>query len=172
MGPELPFEDAVSQLFRQKFASLFRYLYRLCGDADLASDLAQEAFVRLYERGSVPQEPLRWLITVTTNLYRDAERTGRRHARISTSQQVDPSSHAEAASVDNQLIARETRDRVRAVLATLPLRDRQLLLLRHEGYSYRELGRILGIQETSVGTLLLRATRAFHAAFLAAGSHE
>ena len=170
MGPELPFEDAVSQLFAQNFASLFRYLYRLCGDSDLASDLAQEAFVRLYDRGSVPHEPTGWLITVSTNLYRDAERTGKRRARITTSQQADPSSHVDAPSTDNQLITSETRDRVRTVLAALPLRDRQLLLLRHEGYSYRELGQILGIEEASVGTLLLRATRAFKTAFITAGS--
>ncbi|MES2357628.1 MAG: sigma-70 family RNA polymerase sigma factor [Gemmatimonadota bacterium] len=172
MGPDLAFEDAVTQLFRQKFASLFRYLYRLCGDSDLASDLAQEAFVRLYERGRVPHEPAGWLITVATNLYRDAERTGKRRTRINTSQQADPSNHIDSTTPDNQLIAGETRDRVRAVLAMLPLRDRQLLLLRHEGYSYRELGHILGIQETSVGTLLLRATRAFQSAFMAAGSRE
>lgn len=172
MGPELAFEDAVTQLFRQNFASLFRYLYRLCGDADLASDLAQEAFVRLYERGRVPVEPTGWLITVATNLFRDAERTGKRRALINTTQQADPASHAEAATADDQLIAGETRARVRAVLAMLPLRDRQLLLLRHEGYSYRELGRILGIQETSVGTLLLRATRAFQNAFVTAESRE
>jgi len=172
MGPELPFEDAVSQLFRQNFESLFRYVYRLCGDADLASDLAQEAFVRLYDRGSVPHEPIGWLITVTTNLYRDAERTGKRRARITTGLQADPSSHIEATGADIQLIASETRDRVRTVLATLPLRDRQLLLLRHEGYSYRELGHMLGIEEASVGTFLLRATRAFQNAFITAGPHK
>ena len=54
---------------------------------------------------------------------------------------------------------------VRAVLSRLPVRDQQMLLLRHEGYSYREIGTALEIAETSVGTLLMRATAAFAAAF-------
>jgi DNA-directed RNA polymerase specialized sigma24 family protein len=45
------------------------------------------------------------------------------------------------------------------------MRDQQLLLLRHEGYSYREIGTALDIAETSVGTLLMRASAAFAASF-------
>jgi DNA-directed RNA polymerase specialized sigma24 family protein len=39
----------------------------------------------------------------------------------------------------------------------MPERDRRLLLLRHEGYSYHELATALGLVESSVGTLLRRA---------------
>jgi RNA polymerase sigma factor (sigma-70 family) len=54
---------------------------------------------------------------------------------------------------------------VRAALETLTLRDRQALLLRHGGYSYREIAAALGLAETSVGTTLVRAGQAFRAAF-------
>ena len=40
-------------------------------------------------------------------------------------------------------------------------RDRGLLLLRAEGYSYRDLATALGLNEASVGTLLARAKREF-----------
>jgi DNA-directed RNA polymerase specialized sigma24 family protein len=49
-------------------------------------------------------------------------------------------------------------------LDALPSRERALLLLRHEGYSYRELGKALRIRESSVGTLLGRARERFRAA--------
>jgi RNA polymerase sigma factor (sigma-70 family) len=52
----------------------------------------------------------------------------------------------------------------RTALDSLPLRDRQLLLLRYEGYSYRELASALDLTETSVGTLLARAKDAFRRA--------
>jgi DNA-directed RNA polymerase specialized sigma24 family protein len=55
---------------------------------------------------------------------------------------------------------------VREALDGLTLRDRQMLLLRHEGYSYREIAQALGVPETGVGTMLVRATAAFRAAFL------
>jgi DNA-directed RNA polymerase specialized sigma24 family protein len=39
------------------------------------------------------------------------------------------------------------------------------LLLRHGGYSYREIAAALGLAETSVGTTLVRASHAFRAAY-------
>ena len=54
---------------------------------------------------------------------------------------------------------------VRAALETLTLRDRQALLLKHAGYSYREIAGAVGLAETSVGTTLVRAGQAFRAAF-------
>jgi DNA-directed RNA polymerase specialized sigma24 family protein len=47
----------------------------------------------------------------------------------------------------------------------LPLRERELLLLRAEGYSYRDIASALELNETSVGTLLARARRRFEEAY-------
>ncbi len=58
----------------------------------------------------------------------------------------------------------EARRAARAALDRLEERERRLLLLRHEGFSYREIAEALGVAETSVGSLLLRAKRAFRAA--------
>ena len=55
------FEEAFCELFEQQFPSLFRYLNRLTGDADLADDLAQEVFVRLYQRGTLPDDSRGWM---------------------------------------------------------------------------------------------------------------
>ncbi len=168
MGHVSPFEDAVTELFDQQFRHLFRYLDRLCGDPDQAADLAQEAFVRLYERGAIPEEPARWLVTVATNLLRDAQRSAHRRERIITHCGDDPTRQTEPRGADTHLVADEARQHVRSVLATLPARDQRLLLLRHEGYSYRELAHMLNLEQGSIGTLLVRATRAFRAAFVKA----
>lgn len=159
------FDDAVTALFRDQFGSLFRYLDRLGGDPDLASDLAQEAFVKLYQRGSMPDTPRAWLAAVATNLLRDARRTvARRDALVAHA--VAQGDAPSVPPVDARIIADETRARVRGALATLPARDRELLLLRQEGYSYRELAEVVGVAETSVGTLLVRATRALRSALM------
>ena len=50
---------------------------------------------------------------------------------------------------------------VRAALDTLPAREQQMVLLRAEGYSYREVAQILQINPMSVGTLLARAQAEF-----------
>jgi RNA polymerase sigma-70 factor (ECF subfamily) len=70
---------------------------------------------------------------------------------------------------DEAVLSDERRDAVRAALGRLPERDRKMLLLRHEGYSYREIAHALGITETSVGSLLLRATSAFQTAITGTG---
>lgn len=161
------FEEAVAALFRQRFASLRRYLDRLTGDPDLAADLAQAAFVRLYQRGAMPDEPAAWLITVAMNAFRDTHRRVERRAALVSEYGDDAVAPADVASADDTVIAEESRARVRNALNALPERDRTLLLLRHEGYSYRELARIVGVAETSIGTLLLRATQAFRTTYLA-----
>jgi RNA polymerase sigma factor (sigma-70 family) len=50
---------------------------------------------------------------------------------------------------------------VRSALDKLEERDRQLLLMREEGFSYREMAEMVGVKATSVGTLLARAQERF-----------
>lgn len=64
------------------------------------------------------------------------------------------------AGVDPVTRRQEVRD-VRAVLETLSRRDRTCLLLRFSGYSYAEIAEIIGVEPSSVGTLLARARSRF-----------
>jgi RNA polymerase sigma factor (sigma-70 family) len=160
------FEVTFRRLFDEQFPSLFRYLDRLSGDPDLAADLAQEAFVRLYRRGEVPDDARAWLGTVASNLFRDERRRSRRRLRLLDAQPAELTLGAPSPSTDAAVIEREQRESVRQALDGLSLRDRQMLLLRHEGYSYREIAQALGVTETGVGTMLVRAAAAFRAAFL------
>jgi RNA polymerase sigma-70 factor (ECF subfamily) len=163
---EPPFDVAFARLFERRFGRMFSYLDRLTGDAELAADLAQEAFVRLYERGSLPDLPEAWLVTVAHNLLRDQRRRTRRRAGILGSRlgfaAAEPSAPDDAA---DRLVAEERRDQVRRALTGLGERDRRLLLLRHSGHSYREIAAALGVAETGIGTMLARATEAFRRAY-------
>jgi RNA polymerase sigma factor (sigma-70 family) len=66
----------------------------------------------------------------------------------------------------------ETRRRVREALVSLDERTRMLLVLRHEGYSYRGLAQALGVKESTIGGLLARASATFQAAFDEAGNQK
>jgi RNA polymerase sigma-70 factor (ECF subfamily) len=159
-----PFSDAVAALYHAQFASLFRYLDRLTGDPELAKDVAQDTFARLYHRAALPDDPNAWLATVATNLVRDHQRQARRRAELVLQYAPDAAQPSEPPAADAGVMEHEARSRVRAALDALPERDRMLLLLRHEGYSYRELARAVNVAEGSVGTLLVRATRVFRQA--------
>ncbi|WP_410959357.1 sigma factor-like helix-turn-helix DNA-binding protein, partial [Salmonella sp. SAL4433] len=50
---------------------------------------------------------------------------------------------------------------VRDALAKLSERDRDILTLREEGLSYRDIATLLGVNPTSIGPLLNRAQRRF-----------
>jgi RNA polymerase sigma factor (sigma-70 family) len=155
------FHDRFVELFEAHFHRMYRYLNRLAGDAELAADLAQETFVRLYRRGGLPDDPEAWLISVGTNLLRNAKSTSTRRLRLLTPSRAEGLLSDPAASPDEEVEAGDSRQRVRAALDRMTDRERRMLLLHAEGYRYKEIAAALGIRETSVGVLLARARAAF-----------
>ncbi len=152
-------------LFREHHDRLFRYLHRLGGDAELAADVAQEAFVRLYRRSEPPDDPAAWLITVASNLFRNARAKRSRRMKLLTPERGAGAVGDPAPSPDAAIVPHRRRAAVRAALDAVPERDRRILLLRAEGYRYREIATALDLNETSVGTLLARAKSAFRSAY-------
>lgn len=161
--PDDTFEAAFRTAFAEHFTPLFRYLDRHTGDPALAADVAQETFITLFERGSMPDSARGWLVRVANNRVQDARRRAARRARLLRSGSADVPVARAPAPADAALIAAEWQPRVRAALDAMPERERQLLLLRAEGYSYRELATALALADASVGTLLARARAAFRA---------
>jgi RNA polymerase sigma-70 factor (ECF subfamily) len=164
-----PFEHRFTELFDAHFQRLYRYLNRLSGEPDLACDLAQEAFVKLYARGSLPERPAAWLVSVAMNLFRNASSTRARRRRLLSAHRAESTLGDPPPPPDHRAIGGDARERVRAAIDCLPERERRLLLLRAEGYGYRDLAAALALHEASVGTLLARAKRAFLDAYDDAG---
>ena len=156
-----PFHDSVVALFEANFPRLFRYLDRLSGEPELAADLAQEAFVKLYGRGSLPDQPEAWLVTVALNLFRNVKSTRARRHRLLTIARAESVLSDPPPLPGQAAEATELRVRVRTAIDQLSERDQRLLLLRAEGYSYRDIATALDLNEASIGTLLARAKRAF-----------
>ena len=157
------FESNFRAAFELRYPELYRYLDRLTGDAALAAELAQETFVRLFERGAMPNDVRSWLVSVAHNLHRDEHRRQTRRLRL-LGQRTTEDLMADPPPASDEAVERdELRVAVRAALNALSERDRRLLLLRHEGYSYEELAAVFRVSPTSVGTLLARAHAAFRA---------
>lgn len=149
-------------VFADLYPSLFRYLHRLTADADVAEDIAQEAFVRLLKQ-SLPENEVRpWLFTVAMNLVRDRARKTERRKRLLT---TAPELVTRRSLPDEDMERTERVAAVRDVLGRLPERDRQLLLMREEGFKYDEIATVIGVAPASVGTLIARALKKFVAEF-------
>jgi RNA polymerase sigma-70 factor, ECF subfamily len=159
------FHDQVVELFQAHYPRLYRYVNRLVGEPDLAADIAQETFVSLYRRGSLPDAPEAWLISVAMNRIRNAVSTRRRRLRLLTPTRGEAALADPPRAPDDAMEAEETRERVRRALERVPERERNLLLLHAEGYAYRDISVALRLNENSIGTLLARARHAFRAAY-------
>jgi RNA polymerase sigma-70 factor, ECF subfamily len=149
-------------VFADLYPSLFRYLHRLTGDGDVAEDIAQEAFVRLLRQELPEQEVRPWLFTVAMNLVRDRARKAERRQRLLM---TAPSLVTRPPLPDENLERAERITAVRTVLERIPERDRQLLLMREEGFRYDEIARVIGVAPASVGTLIARALKKFIAEY-------
>lgn len=137
---------------------------RMLRDEAEAEDVAQEALLRLWrsadgiEVGAQGVKP--WLRRVVSNLCVDRMRSSK---RLTVVEEVPERS--EPASQQTQLEADEVSQRVDAALKELPDRQRMALTLFHyEGLSQIEVGRIMGISDEAVESLLARARRNLKAA--------
>lgn len=158
-----------ARVYDETFPDLVRYLYRKVWDADRARDLAQEAFARSLDRE--PDDPRSWVFTVAANLARDEARTDIRRRRHLTLVKVERETDPAPPDPLERLERKQAGERARAALTRLGERDREALLLRDAGHSYRELADRLGLSVGAVGTTLARARRRLVEAFQAEEDH-
>lgn len=149
-------EQITTELYAELYQPLRRYLARFTGDADLAADIAQEAFVRLLERP--PETAARpWLFRVATNLARDDRRARTRHRLLGFRGRAQLA-HADPPPSPDHAVDRTTaRQLVSQALDALSPKERMALLMREEGFAHREIAEAVGTTTGSVGTLLARA---------------
>ncbi len=132
---------------------------RMLRDDAEAEDVAQEAMLRLWrssdrlELGEFGARP--WLRRVVSNLCIDRVRAGR---NVSVVEEIPE--QAQPADQVYAMEQQETASRVDAALKQLPERQRLALVLFHyEGSSQVEIGKIMGISDEAVESLLSRARR-------------
>ena len=137
---EQAWAETVARLFDLHHPKLYRLALRLTWGDDEASDLVQDTFLRVIERGHLPPDDTgaeRWLVRVLVNLCRDRARRGavrRAHAERAAG---DPPSPGADPGVDAAV-----RDAVRS----LPFRQRAVVVLHEiEGRSLAEVAGLLGI---------------------------
>ncbi|MGO4347551.1 sigma-70 family RNA polymerase sigma factor [Paenibacillus sp. MCAF9] len=156
-------EHSAPDLFRQQFnthyPSVRRKLVALIRDEAAAEDLAQETFLRLYRNPPDQPEAIGgWLHRVLTRLAYDyMDKKARERALTQKQEQSILAQPQAVQSNEQQLIDKDEQERVRGWLDTLPERDKKMLLLRYEGYSYAEIAEQLQLRQPQVGTMLRRA---------------
>jgi RNA polymerase sigma factor (sigma-70 family) len=146
--------------FDEHYPGLVRYCHRLTADGDVAEDIAQESLLRLFTHGVTGTDSgmRAWLFKTATHLVRDRYRVEENRRRLLAIHPVRPSSPE---SAERSLERGEDRAKARAALDAIAPRDREILLMRYSGFSYKEIADAVGVAATSVGTLLARAEKRF-----------
>ena len=150
--------DAFAAIVERHKHALVGYLSRLTGSRDRAEDLAQDAFVRLYEsRGKYREEGklAPYLFRIATNLARSEARRARRWRTVGVLLGID--GRKSALAPEAQLLRSEAHRRVAEAVAELPTEFRAAVLLKDAlDWSYDDIARALDKPE---GTIKSRVAR-------------
>jgi RNA polymerase sigma-70 factor (ECF subfamily) len=118
---------AFEQTYAELRAPLYSFLVRLSGRADVAEDLAQEMWLRFARHAHLLDEPRPWLFTVARNLYRSYRRWAVLDADRLRELGFWPRGAVE--SPFERLCSSEGERALERALASLPIREREIVLL-------------------------------------------
>lgn len=140
------------ELYRNHRGAVYGALLRELRSPQDAEDATQTAFLQAfgaYERGSRPERPRAWLLTIADNLRRRRFRSDRRAAEVPLDETLVGGRPSDA-RVDD----------LHEALGALPINQRAALVLREvAGLSYAEIARHLSVSVNAVQMLIFRARR-------------
>lgn len=144
--------------FHVYYARIALVVVRVVRDPARAEEIAVDAFWKLWRnlKDAPEAQAAGWIYRTAVRMALDELRKEARRVRRE-------SRHASApnALTPEQAHAAEERIRVRLVLASLDERQAELLVLRSNDLSYAEVASAMGLNPSSVGTLIGRAQQAF-----------
>ena len=146
--------NAYGELVRHHHPGVIKVIYGMCGDAELAQDAAQDAFIQawLHLPTFRPGTSLRnWLYRIAVNAALDVLRRDTKIADIDfeTLSMPDPQASPEAA-----LLQKERTIAVQQAISALTEASRSVLVLReYGGLTYHEIAAALDIP---LGTVMSR----------------
>ena len=151
--------DGFNELVNKYKKRVYYIAYRMCHIHEVADDLSQEAFIKVYKSINSFSEDYKfypWLYRIITNLCINYLKRDSRfrslHNELSRrvpSQSENPAKLAET---------KELNTKIEEAVSTLSPKNKAVFVLRvYEGLSYKEISKTLGC---SLGTVMSRLNRA------------
>ena len=133
---------------------LFRFALKTAGNQQLADDIVQESFARLWQKvDTVSFEKCKsYLFTTAYNYFIDITRKEKR--MVDTGEDYFPEEHHSDQYSDVQEVLHEALQKIPEIQKTV------ILLRDYEGYSYQEIGEITNLSEAQVKVYIFRARKA------------
>lgn len=148
-------------LYRETASDVFAYVMTLVRERASAEDVTALTFERAYRRQASFDarrgSQRAWLFGIARNAALDELRSRKRTTALLADPE-DPAAAGTAAAADEDDDAAVRRATVRAALAQLDPRERELIALKfHAGLSNGEIAKVLGISAANAGTRVHRA---------------
>jgi RNA polymerase sigma-70 factor (ECF subfamily) len=161
---------AFDALVRLHLHAIHGYLFRLTGSRADAEDLAQETFLRVWQKAGNYRagrvKVTTWLHTIAHRLAVDGFRRKRELTATDIAEPIDP--HADPAE---RQAASEQQRLLDQALGELPERQRAAILLcQVQGFSNAQAAEILGIKVRALESLLARARKTLRESLSARGA--
>ena len=136
---------------------LFRFVLSNIRNRELAEDIVQESFVKVWERhDSIPMEKAKPYL-FTTAYHTLVDQTRKKENAAFVSEEAASFVNAQSGSLHYP----DIQEVLHQALATLPEVQASVILLRdYEGYSYEEIGNILNLSESQVKVYIFRGRTA------------
>ncbi len=132
---------------------LYGFLLKLARNQEDAEDILQETFLKLWQkRKDVPAEKAKtFLYTVAYHKFIDLTRRQKKFS----DEEINPNLFGTYSFAQPDL-----KDIIEAALNRLPEKQRTVVMLRdYEGYSYKEIAQITGLNEGQVKVYIFRARK-------------
>ena len=151
-------EEAFSQIVKTYLPKVVNLAYRYLKDRQLAEDIAQEIFLKLYRHPDAWKPISRfstWLYRVTFNACTDQWRKKKKEPETGLEEQEIPVHD----SPSSELITSETTQLVRQAIGSLPEDQKRIILLYQEGFSYEEIAEVLECSVKAIERRLYRVRK-------------
>jgi RNA polymerase sigma-70 factor, ECF subfamily len=143
--------DLFTRLFTESRDALRRYVRRFVRSEAAADEIVQEAFLRTYESGGTVRTPRAFLFSTAHHLAIDHRRRDHSAATEAVTNFDDPRIAGSGAPLEDVLIADEASRLLKQAIDRLPPQCHAALTLKvFHGYSYKEIGKTLGVSEKTV----------------------
>lgn len=151
---EQSLSQEIETLFREHYHQVFKVAYRITGNTPDAEDVLQTVFLRLSRRQlDLSPSPAAYLSRAAINASLDLVKSRSRTVSLDALDNYQ----SKQASPEVQYRDQELKAIVRKAISSLSTKTAEIIVLKYfEGYSNREIARMLGTSELVIAVMLHR----------------
>ncbi|MFC2118915.1 RNA polymerase sigma factor [Bacteroidota bacterium] len=142
-------QEKFKKLFDNHFDSVRNYIFYRSGDKDLATDIAQDTFMRIWEKkiNFNADNPSALLYKIASNLFV----SNYRRKKLALNFQLNIKSEESSNSPEDELRFKELNNKYNKALQQMPEKQRTVFLMsRLENLKYHEIAEAIGLSVKAI----------------------